>query len=276
VSDQAAVTNAQDALSSAQADLTSSTLKSTIAGTVGSVSLVKGASSTGTSVVIVAHGAVAVTLNVPLASMASIHVGQKAKVSPQGTTSFVPGTVSSISLLPSTSTSTSSSGGSAGRTTTQGGTGQSSATSGSPVYPVVVLVPEALPALATGSRADVSLLIGTAANVLIVPNSALTPLGNGQAMALTFKNGVTTRALVKTGYAGTLSTQITSGLTAGQQVVLADLSTALPTNTTNSRRFGVGTGSGGGLGGGGLGGAGLGGAGTGGAGLGGGGFPGRG
>jgi len=35
-------------------------------------------------------------------------------------------------------------------------------------------------------------------------------------------------------------------------VVLADLSTPLPTNTTNARRFGVGTGSGGGLGGAGL------------------------
>jgi hypothetical protein len=105
---------------------------------------------------------------------------------------------------------------------------------------VVVLVPDALPALASGSRADVSLLIGTTGQVLTVPNSALTPLSNGQALAVTLKNGVTTRALVKTGYTGTLTTQITSGLTAGQQVVLADLSTALPTNTTGSRRFGVG------------------------------------
>jgi len=102
--------------------------------------------------------------------------------------------------------------------------------------------------------------------VLTVPNSALTPLGNGQALAMTYKDGVATRALVRTGYAGTLTTQITSGLTKGQQVVLADLSTALPTNTTNARRFGVG-GAGAGLGGAGLGGAGLGGAGLGGAGL---------
>jgi hypothetical protein len=136
---------------------------------------------------------------------------------------------------------------------------------------VVVRVPQALPALASGARAEVSLLIGTATNVLTVPNSALTPLGNGQAVALKFKDGVATGALVRTGYAGTLTTQVTSGLTAGQQVVLADLSTALPTNTTNGRRFGVG-GVPGGLGGAGLGGAGLGGAGLGGAGLGGGGF----
>ena len=125
------------------------------------------------------------------------------------------------------------------------------------MYPVVVLVPDALPALASGSRAEVSLLIGTASHVLTVPNSALTPLGNGQALALTFKGGVVTRALVKTGYAGTLTTQVTSGLTAGQQVVLADLSTALPTNTTNARRFGVGGGGAGGFGGSGLGGSGL-------------------
>ena len=61
-------------------------------------------------------------------------------------------------------------------------------------------------------------------------------------------------------------------------MVLADLSTALPTNTTNSRRFGVGGGAASGLGGAGLGGAGLGGAGLGGAGFtgGGGSFPSRG
>jgi len=114
---------------------------------------------------------------------------------------------------------------------------------------VVILVPDALPALASGSHAEASLLVGTVADVLTVPNSALTPLGNGQALALTLKGGVATRALVRTGYAGTLTTQITSGLTRGQPVVMADLSTALPTNTTNPRRFGVGGGVTGGFGG---------------------------
>jgi len=275
ISDQAAVTTAEGALSSAQTNLTSATMKSSIAGTVGSVTLVTGTSSSGLSIVIVGSGAVEVTVNVPLASMASVRVGQKASVTPQGATSSVPGSVTSISLLPSTSTPTS--GTSAGRTTTQSaGTGQGSATSSSPVYPVVVLVPDALPALASGSRADVSLLVGTAFNVLAVPNSALTPVRKGQALALTLKNGVATRALVKTGYAGTLTTQVTSGLTAGQQVVLADLSTALPTNTTNARRFGVGGGAAGGFGGSGLGSAGLGGAGLGGGATSGGGFPSRG
>jgi len=248
VTDQAAVTNAEAALSSAQADLASATLKSSIGGTVGSVSLVKGASSQGKSVVIVGAGAVEVTVDVPLASIGSVHVGQKANVTPQGATSVAAGSVTSISLLPSTSSSS---------TGTGSGAGQGTSTTSSPTYPVVVLVPDALPALATGSRADVSLLIGTVSRVLTVPNSALTPLAKGQAMAVTLKNGVSARAVVKTGYAGTLTTQITSGLSAGQHVVLADLNTALPTNTTNSRRFGVAGGSAGGLGGSGLGGGSL-------------------
>jgi hypothetical protein len=248
ITDQAAVTSAEAALISAQADLTSATLKSSIGGTVGSVSLVKGASSQGKSVVIVGTGAVEVTVNVPLASIGTVHMGQKANVTPQGATSIAAGSVTSISLLPSTSSSS---------TGTGGGTGQGTSTSSSPTYPVVVLVPDALPVLATGSRADVSLLIGTVSKVLTVPNSALTPLAKGQAMAQTLKNGVVTPALVKTGYAGTLTTQITSGLSAGQQVVLADLNTALPTNTTSSRRLGVAGGPAGGLGSAGLGGGSL-------------------
>jgi multidrug efflux pump subunit AcrA (membrane-fusion protein) len=250
VSDQAAVTNADSALSVARANLASTTLKSSIAGTVGSVTLISNASSQGKSIVIVGTGAVELTVNVPLAAMASVHVGQKANVTPQGATSFVPGAVTSISLLPS-----------AAATGTGSGTGstQATAAASSPTYPVVVLVPDALPALASGSHAQASLLVGTVADVVTVPNSALTPLGNGQALVLTLKGGVATRSLVRTGYAGMLTTQITSGLTRGQQVVVADLSTALPTNTTNPRRFGVGGGVAGGLGGAGLGGAGLGG-----------------
>jgi hypothetical protein len=236
-SDKAAVTNAEAALSSATQNQTSATLKSSTAGTVGSVGFVKGSSSSGQSIVIVGAGAVDITVNVPLASMASVHIGQKANVTPQGATTSVPGTVTSISLLP-TATATG--------TGTGTGTSQATATTSSPTYPVVVRVPEALPSLASGSRGDVSLLIGTAGHVLTVPNSALTPLGNGQALALMLENGVTTRVLVKTGYVGTLTTQVRSGLIAGQQVVLADLSTALPTNTTNTRRFGVRTGANGG------------------------------
>jgi trimeric autotransporter adhesin len=137
VSDQTAVTTAQFALSNAQANLTSATLKSSIAGTVGSLTLVKGASNGGMNIVVVGTGAVEVTVNVPLASMASVRVGQTANVTPQGATSSAPGSVISISLLPSTAMSTNP----AVKATTAGaGSAQASATSSSPVYPMVVLV----------------------------------------------------------------------------------------------------------------------------------------
>jgi multidrug resistance efflux pump len=270
VSDQAAVTNAEAALSSAKADEASAVLRASIAGTVGAISFEQGTSSAGESITIVGAGAVRVTVNVPLTSMAAVHVGQKAVVTPQGATTAVPGEVTSISLLPAATAT----GGTGGTGNGSAGGSQSTATASTPTYPVVVLVPNALPSLASGARANVSLLTGTVSHVIAVPNSALTPLGSGQAIALTFKDGVATRALVKTGLSGALTSQVISGLTVGQQVVLADLSTPLPTNTTNARRFGVGGAAGGlggaGLGGAGLGGAGLGGARTGGAGLGGG------
>ena len=252
-SDQGAVTSAEAGLSTAQTDLASATLRSPIAGTVGSVDLKNGAASQGKRVVIVGAGAVEVTVNVPLASMSTVHVGQEAQVTPLGATGSVPGEVTSIGLLPSAA---------AAGNGPASGTAQTTATASAsdPVYPVVVLVRQVLPALLSGSRAQVSLLIGTAGDVLIVPNSALTPLGNGQALAVRLKDGVATRTLVGTGYAGTLTTQITSGLTKGQQVVLADLGTALPTNSTNARRFGVGGGAASGIGGAGIGGAGIGGA----------------
>jgi trimeric autotransporter adhesin len=249
VSDRAAVTNAESVLAGAIKNQASAILKSSTAGTVGSVGFVKGTSSTGKSIVVVGAGAVDVTVNVPLASIASVHVRQEAEVTPQGAAASVPGAVTSISLLPA-ATSTATSGGT--------GTSQGTATTSSPTYPVVIRVPDTGAALASGSRAEVSLLIGTADNVLTVPNSALMPLAKGQALASTLKNGVATRVRVQTGYVGTLTTQVTSGLTAGQQVVLADLSTALPTNTTNSRRFGFGAGGAGGIAGAGLGGGGSG------------------
>jgi hypothetical protein len=250
VSDRAAVTNAEAGLTSATQNLALTTLKSSTAGTVGSVGYVKGTSSAGRNIVVVGAGAVDVTVNVPLASIASVHVGQEAKVTPAGAAASAPGTVNSISLLPtSTSTSTSNA--------TSSGTGASQGTAAtSPTYPVVVRVPDTGATLASGSRAEVTLLIGTADHVLTVPNSALMPLAKGQALASTLKNGVATRVRVQTGYVGTLTTQVTSGLTAGQQVVLADLNTALPTNTTNSRRFGFGAGGTGGFSGAGRGGGG--------------------
>jgi HlyD family secretion protein len=139
--------------------------------------------------------------------------------------------VRSISLLPAADSTTSTS-----------STGSASST---PTYPVVVRVAAATKALASGSRATVDIDLGAARNVITVPNSAVTPVGSDgtTGTVLRWKSGTVTRATVQIGTVGPLRTQITSGVTVGQQVVLADLSVDLPTNSsTVNRRGGFGGG----------------------------------
>jgi HlyD family secretion protein len=225
-SDQADVTTAQVAVTDAQRNLDAAILRAPTAGTVASVGLTKGATaSTSSAITIVSQGAARVTIDVPLASMPSVKVGQAAYVTPNGATAADKGTVASIGLLPaSTSTSAAS-------------------------YPVTVLVPDSdLMQLPTGSSAQVSLVMSTAHNVVTVPNSAVTRLGTGgtTAFVMVLENGKATRTRVTTGAVGTLATQVVSGLTVGQTIVLADRSASLPANSSTSTRV-FGTGGGGGF-----------------------------
>ena len=196
--------------------------------------LTEGAVAGAGAVVIVGTGAVEVTVDVPLASLPRVVAGQPARVTPQGATSAVDGTVRSVSLLP-----TSTSGAAAGS---------------SPTYPVVVLVPAAVPALSSGARADVTLVVSTARNVLTVPSSAVTRLANGSAVVTVAQGGSTRRTVVTTGAVSGTSVQILTGLSLGQRVVLADLAAPLPTGSAaTTRRFGGGAGAGGDFGGSGFG-----------------------
>ena len=244
---------AEQALRDARTHLASATLTAPIAGTVASVGLSTGAAAGSKAVVIVGPGAVQVTVDVPLASLPRVAVGQTAAVTPGGATSPVAATVRSISLLPAATSGTA-----AGTAAT---------------YPVVVLVPTAVPALASGSRAEVSIVLSTAHDVLTVPASAVTRLANGTSVVTTVNGTTTQRTPVTTGAASARSVQVLSGLTLGERVVLADLTTPLPTggSAATTRRFGAGTGGLGSGGGGGFRGGGFGGGGFGAAGFGGGG-----
>jgi multidrug efflux pump subunit AcrA (membrane-fusion protein) len=217
-SDQVAVQSAEAALKTAQANLADATLTAPIAGTVAALSLTPGASSGSTSITIVGAGAVDVTVDVPLASLPKIKVGQAATVTAAGSPTPMAGAVHSISLLPASSTTTSVS------------------------YPVVVRVPEPTASLASGSTATATITLASASNVVTVPNSAITTLISGTGFVQVVKGGKVTRTLVRTGAVGMTMTQVTSGLTVGQQVVIANLSEALPTTTTNTR-FGARTGT---------------------------------
>jgi hypothetical protein len=112
--------------------------------------------------------------------------------------------------------------------------------------------------LFNGAGASVSITVGQVDGVLTVPSSAVKTVGS-QSSVQVLTNGVPTTTAVTLGAIGNDLTQIVSGITAGQQVVIADLSAALPTATTTAA---AGAGVVAGLGGAGAGGAGVGGGGA--------------
>ena len=119
-----------------------------------------------------------------------------------------------------------------------------------------ITVSDAPVTLASGSTATASITLATATDVLTVPVSAVTGVSSGRGSVQVLSNGTTTLTTVTVGAVGQGRAQVEEGLTAGQVVVLADPSTALPSSnstglTRRSSTTGVGglTGSGGGGGG---------------------------
>jgi len=229
---EVAVLQATQDLAGAEQDLDGAVLRAPINGRVGQVGVVAGEpASTSAGVVIVGAGGAVVTVALPLAELGHVRVAQDVTVTPAGTTDAVPGLVQSIGVLPS------------------------STTSSTPTYPVRVTVPEAPVTVAAGSTATVSFTLATASDVLTVPVSAVTGVSSGSGAVQVLSGGTVQTARVTVGAVGQGRVQVEKGLTAGQVVVLADPTTALPSSTGATTRrsttSGVGglTGSGGGPGG---------------------------
>jgi multidrug efflux pump subunit AcrA (membrane-fusion protein) len=224
------VLKATQELAAAEQDLDGAVLRAPISGRVGQVDLVEGKqASTSSGVVLGGPGAAVVTVDLPLAQLGRVRVAQDVTVTPAGTTDAVPGLVQSIGVLPS------------------------STTTSTPTYPVRVTVSDAPVSLAAGSTAAVTITLATASDVLTVPVSAVTGVSSGTGSVQVLSGTTVRAAKVTVGAVGQGKVQVESGLTAGQVVVLADPTTALPSSTTfrRSTKSGVSslTGSGGGAGG---------------------------
>jgi multidrug efflux pump subunit AcrA (membrane-fusion protein) len=118
-------------------------------------------------------------------------------------------------------------------------------------YPIVVALPSSATGLFTGSTANVVIATGAVADVVAVPTSAMQSLGSRSYVEM-LSNGTLTRKVIKVGMVGDTYTQVLSGLTPGQSVVLADYAEPVPSSNTST----LGGFGGGGFGGGGFGGAG--------------------
>jgi multidrug efflux pump subunit AcrA (membrane-fusion protein) len=212
IADQAAVDAAAAEVAVAQQNLAATTIVSPISGTVAAVNLTVGSSvtagSTTANVIVVGQGGMEVTTPVGVDQIADVKVGQRGTVLPDGATTPLPGQVVAIALTPTTSA--------------RGAT-----------YTVTIGLDDQGTNLFNGSTATVAITTAGATSVLAVPTSAVQ--ANGTARTVTVLDGTTTSTVtVKTGVVGSQWTQITDGLTAGQVVVIADLSQPLPGSATAS------------------------------------------
>ncbi|HLN06514.1 MAG TPA: efflux RND transporter periplasmic adaptor subunit [Acidimicrobiales bacterium] len=99
-----------------------------------------------------------------------------------------------------------------------------------------------------GMTADVSVVVATATNVLEVPSAAVTTTGLFSTVTV-LKNGAQVTTRVTVGLVGNSTTQILSGVTAGEELIepTATVSPSTTGSTGSTRTFGGGGGGGGGI-----------------------------
>ncbi|MGI3780128.1 MAG: HlyD family efflux transporter periplasmic adaptor subunit [Janthinobacterium lividum] len=240
---QTAVDKDETALKQARATLADTTLKASVAGTVGTISAVKGQSSsssgsgsssatssgsgassaTGSStsssssssssglVEIVDATHLQVTADVAEADIVKVHDGQAASVVFAASNKTVQGRVSAIDTT-------------------------STVTNNVVEYGVTITLDASAASLRVGQTATVTITTGTKKDALSVPTSALTRTGDRYTV-LRRANAADSTVEVQTGLVGTTDTEITSGLAEGDQVVIV-LSTASTSAAGGPRRGG--------------------------------------
>lgn len=238
--DQAKIDAALAQLTVAQQNLDAATLTAAISGTVVAINVKPGEQVSGNPSTphlrIIGDRQQQATVNLTETQVQQAKVGQKATVTPDGSTAHLAGHVSAINIYGSTSST------------------------GTTTYPVTIAIDGDSTSTSIGATAAVTIAISNVTNALVVPTSAIHHTGTRTTVAVLQGSTVATK-LVTVGVTGSARTQITSGLKVGDTVVLADLSSAVPSSNTNSflvRRLTGGGGSGltggGGIGGGGGGG----------------------
>ena len=181
-----------------------------------------------------------VNASVGSADLGSLKAGQKVAVTPDGTREPLEGTVASVGIVAS-----------------------GTATNGSATFPVVIDISGTRTDLYSGTNADAVVTTATADDVLTVPTLAITTV-DGQTQVTLDKNGEQVAQPVTTGRVFGANTEITEGLSAGDQVFITIRAPAGTSGDTGGGSIFGGGGNGGlgGLGGvGGTGGRGGGGAG---------------
>jgi multidrug efflux pump subunit AcrA (membrane-fusion protein) len=203
---QKAVDAAALQLAVAEQAVAQATIVSPIAGTVVAVDFAVGddviAGSATQTIVIVGAGGYEVTATIGVDDLRAVKVGQAATIVPDGSDHPIKGQVVNIGIA---------------------GTSASGTTS----YPVVIGIDGDSSGLRNGSIASVAIVTSAATRALAVPTSAITTQGTRHSVSV-LQGSEQKTVRVGVGAMGSTWTQITSGLRAGQTVVLADMHAALP------------------------------------------------
>ena len=238
--DQSQVAIDQVNVSNAQAAVNAATLKATSGGLVEAVNITNGQqiSSAGTggassgtngsathAIVIITPGVFEVTGSVSDTLVNEIAVGQSAQVVAAGSSEAVAGKVTEVAE-------------------------EATVTSGVASFPVTVVLSGASPSLRPGMSASVRVIINQVVGVTTVPTSAVHTTGAGSTVTL-YVNGKPQPVAVTVGASDATLTQILSGVKVGDQVVIATITSTIPSSTTGTGRSFTGGGFGGGFGGGG-------------------------
>lgn len=152
------------------------------------------ASGAGSAISVVSNADV-VNASVDASVVNEIKTGDQAAITTEGVDAPVTGTVASIGLIASTS-------------------------SGVATFPVVIDVTGTPSGLYAGASANLTIVYKQVTNALVVPSAALQPGPNGNAIVNVMVNGQQVPRNVTTGIVSGGLTQITSGLTAGERVVV--------------------------------------------------------
>ncbi|HWE89772.1 MAG TPA: biotin/lipoyl-binding protein [Pseudonocardiaceae bacterium] len=199
------------------------------AGSSGSGSSGSGSSGSGSSasssassaqIVVISTGANVVNASVDDTEVGQVKSGDQAVITPDGSSTPVYGTVSSVAMLASSSSV--------------------------PTYPVTIAVTGSPAGLFPGASASVSIIVKQLTNALVVPTTAI-HYTNGGAAVYEIANGQQVSHSITTGSTETGFTQVLSGLSAGDQVVVPVAKSSGGSGTGGTG--GAGRGGGGGFGG---------------------------
>ncbi|HEV7466950.1 MAG TPA: biotin/lipoyl-binding protein [Candidatus Dormibacteraeota bacterium] len=160
-------------------------------------------SSTTHSIVILTPGAFEVVGSVSDAQVNRVAAGQRARITVAGAMQSITGTVTGIAP-------------------------EATVSSGVATFPVTVVLAGSNPSLHAGVSASIAVVVNQVVHVLTVPSSAIRPSGGADSVE-TLVDGQPQSLPVTIGASDALRTQVVSGLNEGDTVVIATVTSAVPT-----------------------------------------------